>query len=805
MLLNKFLSIKVLYMSELDRSELVLERSWQDITQPVSHYIHLQRPISELHIRIDAQQMKKLNVEQGDTIQFSIPTAQCLELLIHDVNGRFNLNVVQASHCKGVIQVCQARQSLAQLQQHRQSSQRLLQQLQHYAISTQDLQQVLLIDQAETVTFSCTANGSIYVLNTGLDMLVDQHNSLNDVVAVIHKQNAMTEYLPEPLAPPLQEIRVPRASAKTYQVKAGQWIQIIDVSGKQCSDFLAFDAEALQNGQEIVLDAVATRTLLGHSTPVPGLHSRFAGSDMQSMVEVVQDTVGRHDMFLTACSTKFYEDSGYFGHISCTDNFNRILAQYGIAARSAWPAINFFYNTHVEPCGSITMDEPWSRPGDYVLLRASRDLICASSACPDDIDPSNGWIPTDIHVRIYAADEKFPRAHAYRITPEEMPRMTKNSAFYPRIAALTSQLVDYRGYWVASHYDGWGAKAEYLACREQVAMIDLSALRKFEVVGPDAEKFMQYALTRNVRKLAIGEIAYSAICLETGGMLDDGTIFRMGEHNFRWVCGDDYTGIWLKQQAEKLNMQVSIRASSDQIHNVAVQGPSSRELLQQLIWTPEHQPDIDKLAWFHFSIGRLGGATGIPVMVSRTGYTGELGFEVWCHPDHGTQLWDAIWQAGQQYEIAPMGFDALDMLRIEAGLIFAEHEFSPQTNPFEAGIGFTVPLKTKEENFIGKQAIQNQSPLSRHKLVGLVLDQSQAALHGDLVYPSSGRYPVGVITSATNSPILQKQIALCRIAPQYADPGTTIEIGKLDGQQKRLTAQVVGLPFYDPQRTRVRS
>ena len=148
------------------------------------------------------------------------------------------------------------------------------------------------------------------------------------------------------------------------------------------SDFLAFDKAALNKGEEVALDAVATRTVMGLSNPQPGLFSRFLGADMQSMVEVVQDTVGRHDSFLMACIPKYYEDSGYFGHISCSDNFNRALAPFKVTPRPAWPAINFFFNTAIEPCGTVSMDEPWSRAGDYVLLRATRDLICASSACP---------------------------------------------------------------------------------------------------------------------------------------------------------------------------------------------------------------------------------------------------------------------------------------------------------------------------------------------------------------------------------------------------------------------------------------
>jgi aminomethyltransferase len=150
-------------------------------------------------------------------------------------------------------------------------------------------------------------------------------------------------------------------------------------------------------------------------------------------------------------------------------------------------------------------------------------------------------------------------------------------------------------------------------------MIDLTPLRKFEVVGSDAEVFMQYAITRNVRRVSVGEIVYSAICNETGGMIDDGTLFKMSDQAFRWVCGDPYTGKWLRELAEKTGHQVTVRESTDQLHNVAVQGPNSRALLQELIWTPEHQTDVADLAWFHFTIGRLGGPTGTPVMVSRTG------------------------------------------------------------------------------------------------------------------------------------------------------------------------------------------
>lgn len=774
----------------------MLENKKGDMTEAC--YLNLQRPVDRQHFRVEAQDAQRFELRSGDLLELSSSDQeQVCEILVLNKQGHPAPQLLNSGYPVEAVEIAK------QLECGGQSALRLQEKLNKWGVTPSHLRNALRINGTEPCAIEALADMTVVVSAAGPDMGVEEHTPVTEIDVTIKHTIPVQGYLPEPLAEIQTDIRIPRATARTYEVKAGEWIQIIDVAGKQCSDFLAFDKAALNKGEEVALDAVATRTVMGLSNPQPGLFSRFLGADMQSMVEVVQDTVGRHDSFLMACTPKYYEDSGYFGHISCSDNFNRALAPFEVTPRPAWPAINFFFNTAIEPCGTVSMDEPWSRAGDYVLLRATRDLICASSACPDDIDPANGWNPTDIHVRIYSAENEFPRAIAHRITPEELPRMTKTTGFHNPISELTKKLIEYRGYWVASEYEGWGAKAEYLACRERVAMIDLSPLRKFEITGPDSEAFLQYVLTRNVRRLAIGEIAYSAICFETGGMIDDGTIFRMDEQAFRWVCGDPYTGIWMRNVAREKGYKVSVRNSTDQLHNLAVQGPESRNLLKELIWTPECQPSMDTLAWFHFLIGRIGGPDGIPVMVSRTGYTGELGFEVWCHPDQGEETWKSIWDAGQKYEIAPMGFDALDMLRIEAGLIFADHEFCPETNPFEAGIGFTVPLKSKEDHFIGRDAIARQAPESRKKLVGLILEEGEAAAHGDPVY--QGRFPVGIVTSATPSPLMGKQIALCRVAPEFAEKGISLEVGKLDGQQKRLKGEVTSLPFYDPERTRVRS
>jgi aminomethyltransferase len=608
--------------------------------------------------------------------------------------------------------------------------------------------------------------------------------------------------LPPPLAEPRLDFRVDKASALAYEVHEGEFIQIIDVKGKQCSDFLAFHADKLQKGLERGIDGVTTRTLMGAAVPAPGIYSKFFDVDMDPLVQVVQDTVGRHDMFGLACTPKYYEDMGYPGHISCTENFNNQVDPYRIAPRAGWEAVNFFFNTAFTADEQLVADEPWSRPGDFVLLRAMSDLVCASSACPDDIDPANGWEITDIHVRVYSPENRFSTAIAHRVTPEADPVMTKETAFHPRTSELTESFVEYRGYWLPHCFNNEGGIAEYWACREKAVVMDLSPLRKWEVLGPDAEALMQQAVTRDIRRLAVGQVVYTAVCNETGGMIDDATVFRLGQDNFRFVGGDEYDGVWLRELGERLGLKVWIKPSTDQLHNVAVQGPNSREIMKSLVWTPPTQPSLEELKWFRFLVGRFGGYDGTPVVVSRTGYTGELGYEVFCHPDDGPAVWDAIWEAGQPHGLKPLGLEALDMVRIESGLIFAGYEFDDQVDPFEAGIGFAVKLDS-EDDFVGKDALIERSAHPQRVLVGLELEGNETAGHGDEVW--DGRRRIGVVTSGTRSPTLRKNIALCRMSVQYSELGTAVEVGKLDGLQKRIPAQVVRFPFYDPDKTRPRS
>ena len=636
-------------------------------------------------------------------------------------------------------------------------------------------------------------------------MLVWEQTPATDVLVFIQRANprvANTAPLPDPLAEPRLDIRIDIASAEKFEVFAGEYIQIIDVQGRQCSDFLAFNRKALDEGRTQGLDASTTRTLNGMAYPKPGLHAKFYDQDRNALVEIVQDTVGRHDTFNLACTTRYYEDMGYFGHPNCTDNFNTQLRNYPIGDHAGWPAINFFYNTNVDSHNNIWSDEPWSRPGDYIVMRALTDLVCAASSCPSDIDPSNGWRLSEIQVRVYPKNTPFKHSIGYRMSPDAPLQLSRESGFHPRTSALTRNFGDYRGFWVPHCFANAGAIDEYWACRERAVIMDLSPLRKMEVMGPDAEQFLQGIVTRDVRKLSVGQIFYTPMCYEHGGMVDDGTLFRLGDNNFRWIGGDDSSLIWLKEQAEKSGMNVHLKTATAEIHNVAVQGPRSREILVKFIQTPAGRPTIQELGLFRFTIGRIGGPSGIPVLVSRTGYTGELGYEVFCHPTNAPAVWDAIMEAGAEFKIQPFGFDALDMVRIEAGLVFGGHDFDSTTDPLEAGIAFTVPQK-KEEDYIGKAAIAQRRAHPLRKLVGLRITGNEKPSHGDPVFV--GRAQVGQITSAMRSPLLKATLALARVDVVHAGDGTSLQVGRLDGQQKRLDAVTIPFPFYDPDKSRVRA
>jgi len=746
-----------------------------------------------------------LSLNAGDEIELINPEGlQVCEISVFDAQGKSDTQCIGAKAngaAEGLKHILAVRDKSAEnLAQALKSRHLLIEKAQSTAIFGKDS------PSGDSQRFSANEALSCIIAAPGEAMLADQQNTVTNIVVYVHRKRSEPEQrliqLPDPLAEPLRDIRIAARTAFVYEVKAGETIQIIDVEGRECSDFQCFDSAKLEKGIERCLDATTTRHAIGAAYPAPGLFSKFYDQDFEPMLEVIQDTCGRHDSFGTACTAKYYDDMGYPGHVNCSDNFNQVLEPYGVNSRRGWMAINLFFNTNIDDSNQMYFDEPWSRPGDYVLMRALKDMVCVSSACPCDIDAANGWNPTDIHMRIYPAKNTFNKATAYRMTTDAEKEMTRETGFHARTSQHTRNFTEYAGYWLANSYTKHGVIDEYWACREGAVVTDLSPLRKYEITGPDAELLMQTCVTRDMRRLTPGQVVYTAMCYENGGMIDDGTVFRLGRDNFRWIGGNDESGIWLREQANKLGLQSWVRNSSNQLHNLQVQGPKSRDLLKQIIWTRPDQATVEELEWFRFSIARIGDENGIPILISRTGYTGELGYEIFCHPKDASAVWDATWEAGKPYDLTPLGLEALDMLRVEAGLIFAGYEFSDQTDPFEAGIPFTVPLKTKHDDFIGREALVKRKENPQRVLVGLELSSDELAANGDCV--NIGRNQVGEITSAVRSPILRKNLALCRMSVAYSEIGTKVEVGKLDGKQKRLPAKVVQFPFYDPTKSKVR-
>ncbi|WP_372580070.1 aminomethyltransferase family protein [Ruegeria hyattellae] len=523
---------------------------------------------------------------------------------------------------------------------------------------------------------------------------------------------------------------------------------------------------------------------------------------MRPLLNVVQDTCGRHDTFGLACTARGYEERGFPGHVNCSDNMSSALAPYGVAQRSAWPAINFFWNTWIDPATHHLMTaESHSRPGDFVAMRALENLVCVSTACPDGIDPINGWNPTDVHVRIYRPDTPIRRAVAYREKEDAPMSISQESAFHDRFAPLTEHFAPARDLWAPVSFPGHGTLGEYWACREAVTLQDMSGLRKYDVVGPDAEKLLQLATTRNVAKLPVWRGSYTLICDESGTVIDDGTLFRLGPDLFRWCCGSEESGRALNALANARGLQVRIHEMRNALPNLALQGPKSREPLRKIAFTQPQVPSLDILKWFGVTVARLNDRDGAPFMLSRSGYTLELGYEIFCAKGDALTIWDAVMQAGAEFGIVPMGSAALDIIRIEAGLAAANAEFAPGVDAFEAGLGFAVDL-TKAD-FIGKPALERNARDPRRILKGLKLRCDDIPAHGAPVF--AGERQVGLVTSATRSPMLECAIAMVRLSVEHAGSGTELEIGQLDGRMKRLGGIVTDIPFIDPQRKRARA
>ena len=307
---------------------------------------------------IDPGAARAIDVEPGDAIALAdIEGGQVCEIVAFDGDGRVDPAIIGTSAATSAARPFAASLTLAA-------------RLKARGIDITTAAPVRVFGAAsppgDRAEFRATRAGTIVFAVPSEPMAPDGQDTATAIEIRITRANPRPSGemppLPEPLADPLQDIHVSRATAEAYLVRAGEYIQIIDVAGRQCSDFQCFDARKLDRGIERPLDATTTRTLLGHSYPLPGLPAKAFDHDMTPLVEIVRDTVGRHDAFALACYARFYEDMGYPGHANCTDNFTGALKRYGVTARPGWMALNFFYNTGIDAHNSLYFDEPWSRP-----------------------------------------------------------------------------------------------------------------------------------------------------------------------------------------------------------------------------------------------------------------------------------------------------------------------------------------------------------------------------------------------------------------------------------------------------------
>jgi aminomethyltransferase len=388
------------------------------------------------------------------------------------------------------------------------------------------------------------------------------------------------------------------------------------------------------------------------------------------------------------------------------------------------------------------------------------------------------------------------------------------TAFHERTLALCESL-NYRewsGYYTVSVYE-MHHEHEYNAIRNSAALIDISPLFKYRVTGKDATKFVNRVISRDVNKVSIDQVIYCCWCDPDGKVIDDGTITRLAETEYRWTAADPSLR-WFQQNA--LGLNVRIEDISEQVAALALQGPTSGRLLNTVA-----EADITNLKYFRVTHGTI---AGVPVDISRTGYTGDLGFEIWMPWKNAVKVWDELNSKGKAFDIHPAGMIALDIARIEAGLILIEVDYTSSKkalidaqkfSPAEIGLGKLVDLK--KETFVGREALQREAKKGPDRaLVGLEINWNEVESLYDKVgmapqVPSMasrtavpvyrGGRVVGKATSTTWSPTLKKMIALACVSRENSTVGTTLSMEiTVEAVRHAVSAKIVPLPFFNPPR-----
>jgi len=388
------------------------------------------------------------------------------------------------------------------------------------------------------------------------------------------------------------------------------------------------------------------------------------------------------------------------------------------------------------------------------------------------------------------------------------------TAFHERTLPLCESL-NYRewsGYYAVSVYE-MQHEHEYNAIRNSAALIDITPLFKYRVTGRDATKFVNRVISRDINKVTVDQVIYCCWCDPEGKVIDDGTITRLGENEYRWTAADPSLR-WFQQNA--LGLEVNIEDISEQVAALALQGPTSGKLLHAAA-----EANVANLKYFRVTHGKV---AGVQVDISRTGYTGDLGFEIWMPWKDAVKVWDELTKKGKAFDIHPAGMIALDIARIEAGLILIEVDYisskkalidSQKYSPAEIGLGKLVDLK--KENFVGREALAlEQKKGAERTLVGLEINWNEVEALYDKIgmapqVPSMasrvavpvyrGGKQVGKATSTTWSPTLKKMIALACVNREHSAAGTTLHIElTVEAVRHTVSARLAALPFFNPAR-----
>ena len=371
---------------------------------------------------------------------------------------------------------------------------------------------------------------------------------------------------------------------------------------------------------------------------------------------------------------------------------------------------------------------------------------------------------------------------------------------------------EWSGYYAVSVYETHH-EHEYNAIRNACALIDISPLFKYLISGRDAAKLLNRVITRDVSKISVGQVIYTPWCDEEGKVIDDGTVSRLGETTFRMTAADPNLR-WLRINA--IGMDVVIDDVSEKTAALALQGPTSGKLLKKVA-----QADVANLKYFRVTRGTI---AGVPVEISRTGYTGDLGYEIWIPWSEAVKVWDALMEGGQAFDIHPTGMLALDVARVEAGFLLIEVDYtssrkaviaSQRYSPEEIGLGRLVAFD--KSHFIGREALlEERRRGASRRLAGLEIDWTEV----ETIFEEAGLAPqvpsaasrvavpvyaggeqVGKATSSTWSPTLKKMIALASLSSSQAEPGTTLLMEMtVEAARRKVGAKVVPLPFFNPAR-----